>query len=415
MTSPLFRQQAIDEQKDRLYGEVVISQPFSFHLISLAIFIIVLCIGLLLVYGTYARRETVMGYLVPDKGLIKIYAPVQGVLSKLHVNEGELVTKGDMLFTVSTVQTNNQGGDRDALLLSQLAQQKFDFLEKIEQEKQLNASQTQALSKKIAGIQQALQQLESSLVLQQQQLTLSTETMATFKGLLDKGHVSESQYKEKEQQHLDIQVRVQAAKLQKVQLNNQLSELTQQQKQQPFEWQSRLADLNRNYSDIEQRMVEVSGRRLYTIRAPVSGRLTALQVSEGQMLNTQSLLIAILPEGANLHAEIFLPTRAAGFIAKDQKVFLRYGAFPYQHYGLHSGKVERVSQVILAPKELPIPVALNEPVYRVEVTLDHQQISAYGKDFPLQAGMLLEADVVLEERTLGEWLLEPIYGLRGKL
>ena len=94
---------------------------------------------------------------------------------------------------------------------------------------------------------------------------------------------------------------------------------------------------------------------------------------------------------------------------------IRYGAFPYQHYGLHKGKVNNIAQVILSPNELPVPVNLNEPVYRVEVVLEEQSIVAYGDEFPLQAGMSLDADIILEERTLGQWLLEPIYGLRGKL
>ena len=415
MTSPLFRQQAIEEQKDRLYGEVIITQPLSFYLITSGIFIAVVCIVLMLIYGTYARRETVVGYLVPDKGLVKIYAPLQGVLSRRHIIEGQQVKKGDLLLTVSTLQANEHGGDRDALLLVEMEQQKIGLQNKTNQENALNATQIESLKHQVDGVNRELDQLKSSIILQQKLVNLSSVKLSNLKKLFEQGHIPENQVKEGEQIFLDAKVRLQSAQRQQIQLGNHLTELNQQQKQKPLEWQSRLVDLKRNLSDIEQRMVEISGRRVYTIRAPISGSLTALQISEGQTLNTHAPLIAILPEGTELHAELFLPTRAAGFIAQNQTVYLRYGAFPYQHYGLHKGKVKNITQVILSPSELPIPVALKEPVYRVKVMLDQQMVAAYDKSFPLQAGMLLDADIVLEERSLGQWLLEPIYGLKGKL
>jgi len=131
MTSSLFRHEAIDQQKDRLYGEVVISQPRSFYLITFGTLLVVFIIVLLLVYGTYARRETVVGYIVPDKGLVKIYAPIQGELFKQHIIEGQQVMKGDLLFSILTLSANILGGDRDALLLTELEEQKSNVSQKI--------------------------------------------------------------------------------------------------------------------------------------------------------------------------------------------------------------------------------------------------------------------------------------------
>jgi membrane fusion protein len=56
----------------------------------------------------------------------------------------------------------------------------------------------------------------------------------------------------------------------------------------------------------------------------------------------------------------------------------------------------------------------NEPVYRVTVTLAKQNVIAYGEEMPLQPGMQLEADVLLESRRLVEWMLEPLYSISGK-
>lgn len=415
MTEQLFRTEALTEQKDKLFGEVVITQPPSTYRITFGILLAVLAIVLLLIYGTYARRETVIGYVVPDKGLVKIYAPVQGELFKQHIKEGQTVKQGELLFSVRTLSANNQGSDKDALLLNELSEQKQNLQVKIQQEESLYQTRVESTKQQLTGLKKELLQSKKSLVLQQKQLKVVSENEQRLKKLIVRGHISQNKISESRQKVIASQISVQNAEQQVTQFNNRLTELAQQQKQLPIEWESRMLDFSRSLSEIEQRLVEVSGRREYAIRAPISGKLTALQISEGQTLKSQAPLVAILPEGTNLHAELFLPTRAAGFIAREQNVLLRYGAFPYQHYGLHRGQVRHVAQVILAPNELPIPVQLNEPVYRVKVKLEEQVVSAFGKEFPLQAGMLLDADIVLEKRTLGQWLFEPIYGLKGKL
>jgi membrane fusion protein len=44
-----------------------------------------------------------------------------------------------------------------------------------------------------------------------------------------------------------------------------------------------------------------------------------------------------------------------------------------------------------------------------------QHIRAYGNTVPLQSGMLLSADIVLEQRSLLAWLFEPVLSLKGRL
>ena len=57
----------------------------------------------------------------------------------------------------------------------------------------------------------------------------------------------------------------------------------------------------------------------------------------------------------------------------------------------------------------------NEGHYRLIVDLEKTTITAYGKQEPLRAGMTVAADVELENRYLYEWLLEPVWSLRGKI
>jgi membrane fusion protein len=60
------------------------------------------------------------------------------------------------------------------------------------------------------------------------------------------------------------------------------------------------------------------------------------------------------------------------------------------------------------------PDGTNEPVYRITVSLVQQTAVAYGEPVALQAGMRLEADILIERRRLIEWVLDPVFTLTGK-
>lgn len=89
-----------------------------------------------------------------------------------------------------------------------------------------------------------------------------------------------------------------------------------------------------------------------------------------------------------------------------------YQAFPHQKFGVGEGVVTAVSRTVLAPSEVAIPgLQVQEPVFRIRVKLARDNVAAYGETLPLQPGMLLSADVVIDRRSLLEWLLDPLYAV----
>ena len=90
-----------------------------------------------------------------------------------------------------------------------------------------------------------------------------------------------------------------------------------------------------------------------------------------------------------------------------QDVKLKYDAFPYQKFGVANGSVVSVSATALRPVEVGINSESGELLYRISVSLKKQTISAFSNEVPLQVGMELSADIVLENRSLLEWLIEP--------
>ena len=412
--SSLFRKEAIDSQRERLWGEVILIQPFSFYIITAAATSLVIIVAVFLSFGTYARRENVSGYLLPDKGMVKVYAVQTGLVSDIHVAEGDQVEKGDLLLTISTQKTNNQSTDVDALILSKLQESKETIVNKLAEQKVLNRHEDAQYKDQITGLKKEIKQLETLIATHEKKYQVSQDYLDNLSRVFAKKYLSKTDYIRAQEHHVDIQLRLDETRQQLSVKQNQLTQANNLLSQLPLKASIKLAEFTQQLSDNDQKVVEIEGRRTYTLRAPSAGKVTAIQVSLGNTVKDKPLL-TILPSNANFKAELFIPTRAIGFIKTGQSVLLRYSAFPYQRFGLYEGTINKVTEVILSPDELRVPVKLEEPVYRVSVIPKVQKISAYGREFDLQAGMLLEASIILEGRSLGEWLLAPIYSLRGRI
>ena len=124
-----------------------------------------------------------------------------------------------------------------------------------------------------------------------------------------------------------------------------------------------------------------------------------------------------------MEAHLFAPSRTAGFVQPGQAVWVRYAAYAYQKFGMAQGHIDSVSRTPINPQDLPPGQALalqqaaqsNEPLYRVTVALDRQDIQTYGQLQPLKPGMALEADVLQDRRAVWEWVLEPVLAASGAM
>jgi membrane fusion protein len=49
-----------------------------------------------------------------------------------------------------------------------------------------------------------------------------------------------------------------------------------------------------------------------------------------------------------------------------------------------------------------------EPVYKAIAALDRDDVDANGRKAVLQSGMLLKAEIILDRRSLADWILDPL-------
>lgn len=183
----------------------------------------------------------------------------------------------------------------------------------------------------------------------------------------------------------------------------------------PNDYEQQKVQVSTELAQLSQQQTEMTARSEVLLTAPVAGRVTNLVAELGSMALAGKSILTIVPENSTLYAVLLVPTRAFGFIQPGQETRMRYEAFPYQRFGLYKGEIVQYSKSVLLPNEVSMPVPVNEPMYQVHVKLESQAVNAYGAEVMLQSGMLLSADIVLEQRSLLNWLFEPIISLRGRL
>jgi multidrug efflux pump subunit AcrA (membrane-fusion protein) len=409
----LFRQEAIDFLHQRhSWGEVVSLQPISSTILSWSLASLIAFILCFLSVAQYARKETVTGYLTPTFGTAKIFVPQQGFIKELQVKEGQEVAEGDPLLTVITSQITTNGDDVNATVLAVLAQQRDVVERQIAAEERRTASEHDRLVSTIKGIEGEIAQLEEQRTIQNERLKLSESFVSTGEKLTASGALPTIELKRREQAALEQKQNLVSLDQQITARRTQLTDTRHTHEQLPIVVTERLRVLRNDLSSIEQRVAEVSGRQAYVIKAPTSGRVSTLQATVGQIADPRHMQLEIIPVDATLQAELFFPTRAFGFVRPGQQVRILYDAFPYQKFGTYRGSVTKVSHTILTGNETTGPIALKEPAYRVTVGLERPDIDAYGLKMPLQPDMLLKADVVLEQRSLMRWLLDPVFSAR---
>ncbi len=417
MTSDLFRKEALEHRKDRLYGDVVLLQPFSMTILVSAAVVICLLVLAILFWGTYARKETVHGYLLPDKGIVKTYPTQAGTISKIFVREGDEVKEGQPLITILSERSMQGGSDIDTLQLQEIEATLAHQYDRIKSDNSLQTAKAGQLKSQIDGLKKELGQIEQNLKTQQERLAILQSRVDNGKKLLDNKNLSQLDYQKLVEDLLNHKQHYQDLLSKKASNQNTLAQTISELEQLPIKSKSSIHEIENNISELKQRQAEIKGRRGIELRAPISGTVTAVQAREGQVANNNNVpLLAIIPKDAVMQAELFVPSRAIGFITQGQTVRIRFDAFPYQRFGIYEGQVAVISKHVLLPQELPIPFPdLKEPVYRITVNLKKQYVMAYGKQFPLQAGMSLDADIILEKQTLFRWILDPLISLKGRI
>jgi membrane fusion protein len=413
--SQLFRKEAVEAQTQRLVGSISLAQPLSIK-ITASILVAVVTLAIIFLFSAeYARKETVQGFLRPDKGLIKSYSNRNGTIEKVFISEGQFVTQGTPLIRIISQRNMNNGEELSEKLISELEIQINLLNEEEKQLLQLEQHELTRVEEKKISLTRASKVITTQRLLLKEKLALLNQQNVQFAKLFKQGHVSELKYQEQQERHIDVRQEAESLTRSLINQQDELSQLKYDQANIPQQYLTKKRELKRKKSDLSRQLSETKNNYSYVVSATHAGMVTSIQVVEGETLHSIRPLLTIFPEGAQLVAELLLPTRSAGFIEEGDVARLRFDAFPHQRFGFLASKINRIDKTLITKNDVDFPVPMNEPVYRLQAKLDTQFIQGYGKKFNLKSGMIFNADIMLDKRTLIEWLLEPIYSLNGRL
>jgi len=221
--------------------------------------------------------------------------------------------------------------------------------------------------------------------------------------------------KQKLDEVTDQEIKLQALSRQKTQVERDLGAARMEEPSIKLRARAQVEQVERQISELKQGLTQVEAQRETVIRAPMTGVVTNIAVNRGQSVAADAPLATVLPKGSGMHVELLVPTRAIGFLKAGQEVVLRYEAFPYERFGQYRGIITDIGRNVWTPGERIGTLTAKEPVYRVDVNLERQAVAALGQEFPLRPGMLVNADLLLERRTLLEWIFEPVLQLKGRV
>ena len=418
----LFRREALIAKEVRWLGHIVMVRPLSFSVLTLLSIAIAALIAGVLFFGTYTKRTAVHGQLLPATGQIRVVSQQPGVVLEKLLQEGQLVAKGAVLYKISSEQYGEDAGAVLASISQNLTQRRESLLGEQEKSRQLHAAERHTLSRKIASLREELAVQAEQLKSQQRLLALADNAIQRYQGLLDKGYISQDQFQQRQSEQLGQMQVLQRLRRERTSLEQQLVEQTNELSGLDNRQKNQLAQSDRQLSALAQELTESEARRAFIIAAPEAGVATAVLAEVGHSVDARLPLLLIVPTDSHLEAELYVPSRAMGFVQPGDPVNVRYQAYPYQKFGIYRGELVSMSRTSISPFELSSSANVfqgageaREPLYRLRVRLDSQAVTAYGKPQALQSGMLLEADILQESRRLYEWVLEPLYSMAGRV
>ena len=415
MSNKLFRQEAIDALREKFLGEATIARPLPFWVLTLLGLVAAGMLIAVAVWGQYTRRERAEGFLQLDVGAAKVSFTDSGRVAELLVKEGQEIKEGVPMARISLERATAASTSTGSVVSGELTQRRGSLEKEQGQMRELAEQQLQQVRKKALDLQNEISQIGNEIRLQAQRLTSAKAEALRWAQLAEKKFASEVAARQKQDEATDQDIRLQALKRQKSTLERDLSAAKLEEPSVALRARSQEEQVNRQISELQQTMVQEAAKRETIIRAPITGIVTNITVSSGQSVAADAAFATILPKGSKLQVELLVPTRAIGFVTKGKEVSLRYEAFPFERFGQYRGVIAEVSQTVWSPGDKVGPLTVREPAYRITATLDRQSVEAMGQQIPLRSGMLVNADILLEKRSLLEWIFEPVLQLRGRL
>ena len=412
---PLFREEAVLHRSGYARTAVVLKQtPLVGATLWGAISLLLVAVAALL-FMPYKVTEAARGVLEPGNGVQKIVSPVAARVHAVYVVPGQSVHKDQVLVTLSTSIMGVSGRGNLQVRIQNLQSERDLLSQEIVLRAQLKVRKQQQREATTTNLGNSLQLLRQEAETFDAQLTLSDSSLTALQQLLLQSGISQSQFNLQYVAHLELQRQQKVLQQRELQLLGQLDAQASERSRITLDFALENLALKQRLGKLDAQISELVEQEFVSVAASDDGEVAALAVDLGQSVTAHQPLVYINSGDDSLQAVLHVTSKVFGKIVPGQSLLLTYDAFDHGQYGRYRATIVQISRAALDPREhlLPVPAG-NEPVFRVIATLEQEFVE--GPDvYPLQPGLLLTGEFIGEEFPLIEFILKPLYGLRGKL
>lgn len=421
-------------------------------------FVIITLFCLALAWAFLSRVDIIAsatGKIIPT-GHTKIIQPFEtGVVRAIHVRDGQIVKKGDVLIeldpTMNEAETSHLEND---LIAAQLTvarlraalsdgnvlanfnppeaaspdlvatQRKFLVDQTTEQQAKLAVLDHQRAQKEaeLATIAATVDKLEATLPVMQERLDIR-------KTLYDHATGSKVLYLEMLQSFVEEQkdLEVQKSKMNEASaaLAVTAEEFTHSKAEYRRDRFSELVEAERKASGLSDDVAKAHHRtQLQMLVAPVDGTVQQLAVyTVGGVVTPAQALLVIVPTDSNIEIEAMVLNRDVGFVQAGQEAQIKVDTFNFSRYGLLHGKILNVSPDAITRNKPQGKTpnddsnatqdAASEPngqelVYAARISLDRTQMQVDDRLVNLTPGMAVTVEIKTGTRRIISYLLSPL-------
>lgn len=181
--------------------------------------------------------------------------------------------------------------------------------------------------------------------------------------------------------------------------------------------QQQLKDLQTKISAIESQIAQTKSQivslklqlQQRIVRSPVDGMIFDLPIDKpGSVVQPGQRIAQIAPENTPLILKAEMPSTQSGFLKEGMPVKIKFDAYPFQDYGVVTGRVDWVSP----DSKVTQTNRGSTQNFELTISLDRPYIQSGDKRIPLTAGQTATAEVIIRQRRVSDYILDPFKKLQ---
>ena len=443
------------EMVDDVYGAMMTDAPTSHRLIiwSLAAFFV--CFIIWAFFSKLDQVTTGSGKVIPSSQIQVIQSLDGGIMQDLYVQEGMMVTKGQPLVRIDdtrfrsdfaqqeqevyglrtnviriraeldSITITDVGTDwreqvkitKKALVFPQTLVDKEPELVRRQQEEYSGrldnlSNQLEILVRQIQQRQQEIEDVTSKIASLTTSFQLISRELELTRPLAKKGIVPEVELLKLERTVNDLQGELQSMRLMRPKIKATVDEAILKRREAVFMY---AADLRAQLNEMQTRLSRMTEAQVGAqdkvskaeIVSPVNGTIKSIHINTlGGVVQPGIDIIEIVPSEDQLLIETKIIPKDIAFLHPGLPAIVKVTAYDFTRYGGLKGTVEHISADTSQDEE-------GNSFYLVRV---RTELSSLTKDdgtlMPIIPGMLTTVDVITGQRSILEYILNPI--LRAK-